>query len=73
MGSMFKWKVSSLTSRVGNGNSSGGSGKKADKHLNNNAPPPAKTQQPPPPPPPTSTDKNKAGDPRFDLINTYSP
>jgi hypothetical protein len=65
MGSMFKWKVSSLTSRVGNGNSSGG--KKADKHLNNNAPPPAKTQQPPPPPP-TSIDKNKTGNPRFDLI-----
>ncbi|KZS17752.1 Uncharacterized protein APZ42_016206 [Daphnia magna] len=60
MGSMFKWKVSSLGSR-GNGNSSGGSGssKKADKHLNNNAPPPATTQQPPPP-----TDKNKASDSR---------
>ncbi|KAI9551874.1 hypothetical protein GHT06_022210 [Daphnia sinensis] len=57
MGSMFKWKVSSLGSR-GNGNSSGGS-KKADKHLNNNAPPPATTQQPPPP-----TDKAKTSDSR---------
>ncbi|XP_057374957.1 dixin-like [Daphnia carinata] len=57
MGSMFKWKVSSLGSRS-NGNSSGGS-KKADKHLNNNAPPPATTQQPPPP-----TDKNKTSDSR---------
>ena len=53
MGSMFKWKVSSLTSR---GNGSGGS-KKADKLLNNNAQPAA--QQPP------TTDKNKNVDPRW--------
>ena len=62
MGSMFKWKVSSLTSR---GNGSGGS-KKADKLLNNNAQPAA--QQPP------TTDKNKNVDPRWvQIVVTEKP
>ena len=64
MGSMFKWKVSSLTSR---GNGSGGS-KKADKLLNNNAPPQPAAHQPP------TTDKHKNVDPRLvQIVVTEKP